>query len=190
MMEHAVTNKTATIPDENADLAELFRELHTSSDHLFTRPRTTYDFEQAHDVCGTEEVSPNDRFGARRGRGDLIDIEGGRVARQNRALSADTIQVRKDLFLKRHTVENCLNDEIHSVETVVGERGLNSFQAFVDPRLGEASTLDGVLIVLVNRGQAAIESRLVGIFEQNRDSSIGEYHGDPTTHGSCAHDGC
>ena len=190
MMEHAVTNKTATIPDENADFGELLRELHTSSDHLFARPLTTYDFEQAHDVCGTEEVSPNDRFGPRRGRGNLIDIERGGVARQNRAFSADLIQLREDLFLERHTFKNRLNHDIHFAEIVVAERGLNSFQALVDELLGEASAVDGVLIVLLNRGQAAVESRLVGIFEQHRNSGVGEYHGDPATHGSCADDGC
>src|SRR2546429_3262003 len=84
-MEHAVAHEAATVADQHADLAELLGKLHTSGDDFLAGCFASNDFQQAHDVRGTEEMRPDDK---RRptGRGcNLVDIQGGRVAGENRS---------------------------------------------------------------------------------------------------------
>src|SRR5207253_1417427 len=101
-MEHAVAHEAATVADQHADLAELLGKLHTSGDDFLAGCFASNDFQQAHDVRGTEEMRPDDK---RRptGRGcNLVDIQGGRVAGENGTGLADLVELRKDLFLERH----------------------------------------------------------------------------------------
>ena len=50
----------------------------------------------------------------------------------------------------------------------------------------EASALHRGRIVFANVGQPAVQGRLVGVFEQDRNAGIGKYHGDAAAHGACA----
>src|SRR5438034_6675499 len=117
-MEHAVAHEAATVADQHADLAELLGKLHTSGDDFLAGCFASNDFQQAHDVRGTEEMRPDDK---RRptGRGcNLVDIQGGRVAGENGTGLADLVELRKDLFLERHAFENRFDDQIHTRKSV------------------------------------------------------------------------
>src|SRR5262249_51597200 len=73
------------------------------------------------------------------------------------------------------------------VEAVVAEYRPNQFQSLFRELSCQASALHRTLVVFFNRGQPPIEGGLISIFEQHRNASIGEYHGDPTPHSSDAH---
>ena len=82
-MKHAVADKSATVPYQDADLAEFFRELHAGGDDFLAGGFAADNFEEPHHVCGTEEMRANDCLGTR-GRGsNLIDVQRGGVAGQN-----------------------------------------------------------------------------------------------------------
>ncbi len=61
--------------------------------------------------------------------------------------------------------------------------------ALVHHFLRKAAFFDGILVVLANCGQAAVERRLLHFFEQDGDTGIGACHRDAAAHGSRADDG-
>src|SRR5215831_6282676 len=56
--EHSVADKTAAVPNQNSDLADLLRQLHTSSDYFPARLLSPHNLEQAHHVRRTEKMGP------------------------------------------------------------------------------------------------------------------------------------
>ena len=100
----------------------------------------------------------------------------------------DAIQFGEDLLLQRHAFEDGLDDDVGLVEIGVIQGGLDQLQALVHHCLGEASALHRHGIILANGGQAAVERGLVGFLEYDRNSGVGEYHGDAAAHGAGADD--
>src|SRR5580693_5292648 len=92
-MEHAVADKSAAVPYQDADLADFFRELHARGDDFLAARFAADDFEQTHYVGGAEEVRADHSFGTC-GRGsNLVDTQRRGVARQDGAGLRDAVQL-------------------------------------------------------------------------------------------------
>ncbi len=55
-MQHAVADEAVTDARDDCQLANLLRQLHDRGEYVFGGCLAAYDFQQAHDVRGAEEV--------------------------------------------------------------------------------------------------------------------------------------
>ncbi len=140
-MEHAIADEAAAIADQHADLAQFFRKLHAGGDHFLAGGLAAHDFEQTHHVRRTEKMCADDRRRPRSGGCDLVDVQSGSVAGQDRARLADTIEFGEDFLLQRHALEDCFDHHIRLAEIVVAQSRLNQLHPLVHELLGEATTL-------------------------------------------------
>ena len=118
-MEHAIAHEAAAVAHQHADLAQLFRELHAGGDHFFAGGFATHDFEQPHDVGRAEEMGADDGRGPRGDGRDLVDVQRGRVAGQDRARLAHAVELAEDFLLQRHAFEDRLDHHVRLAEIVV-----------------------------------------------------------------------
>src|ERR1700722_18785686 len=151
-MEHTVANKSAAIANEHAHLAEPFRKLHPSGNHLFTGGFTPHQLHQAHYVRGTKEMRADDEVGAGGCRRNLIDVERRCIAGKDSTGLAHEIEFSENLPLERYSFEDRLNDHVHGGETFVPKSRLNQFQAFVHILLSEAAPFHRIRVILPNYG--------------------------------------
>src|SRR3989442_779844 len=158
--------------------SELLCQLHASGDHFFAGCLTAYDFEQAHDVRRAEKMCADHAFGPRSGRCDFVNIERGRVARQNRARPAHTNDLAEDLLLERHALEHGLDNHVDRCEALIVRCRLDQAEAFINELLREAATFDRTGVVLPDGCKPAIKGRLVHLFKQHGEAGVGENHGD------------
>ena len=112
MRQHAVADESVADADEHTDLADLARELHTGGNHALRRLLAAHDFEEPHDVGRREEMQADDEVRPLRHRGDLVDIEIGRVGSEDRALLDDPVELAEHVLLDVHVLEHGLDDEI------------------------------------------------------------------------------
>src|SRR5512140_1993153 len=130
-MEHAIADETAAVADQNADLSQLFRQLHAGGDHFFAAGFAPHDLEQAHDIGRTEKVSTDYGCGPPRRGCDLVDIQGRSVAGQDRSRLANAIEFAEDLFLKGHAFEYSFDHHVGLAEVLITQGGLDQVQTFV-----------------------------------------------------------
>src|SRR6202166_3564207 len=90
----------------------------------------------------------------------------------------------EDFFLERHALEHGLDDHIDLAEIVVAERRLDELQAFIHELLRKPAAFNRTLIVLLDGGQSAMKSRLVGLLQQHGKSGVGKYDGNSSAHRS------
>src|SRR5580658_4541317 len=140
-MKHAVADKAAAVPYEDADLADFLRELHAAGNDFFVAGFAANDFEEAHHVGRAEEMRAD--HGLRTcGRGsNLVDVERGRVASEDGARLADAIEFSEDFFLERHAFEDGFNHQIGIRKRIVTERRLNQLEPLVNKVLRETAAL-------------------------------------------------
>src|SRR5208283_4765456 len=186
--KHAVAYKAAAVAYQHSDFAQLLRELHAGGNHFFARLFPAHNLEQSHHVRRTEEVRSDHRFRPRGGPGDFIYVERRRVARQNRALSAGAVQVRKHGFLQRHAFENRLDHHVHTRERIVVAHRRDQLQTLIHECLREAPTLYRARVVLPDFSHTQIERRLIHILQQHRNARVGKHHRDPSAHRAGAND--
>ena len=79
-----------------------------------------YDLQQAHDICGTEEVKANDAFRARASRGNLIDVQIRRIAGQNRSGFGEPAQFGEHRPLHFDVFEDRFDDDVCTIEAGIG----------------------------------------------------------------------
>ncbi len=72
---------------------------------------------------------------------DLVDVQSGCVAGQDRARLAHAVEFGEDFLLQRHAFEDRLDHHVGLAEIVVAQRGLDQLQPLIDELLGEASAL-------------------------------------------------
>src|SRR3984885_4088084 len=162
--EHAIADEAATIAHEHADFAERFRKLHAGGDHFFAGGFAADDFEQAHDVRGTEEMCADDVCGTRSGGSDFVNVERGSITGEDGAGFADAIEFFEDFFFQGHAFEDSFDDQVDFCEIVVGERGSDAFEPLFGVLRSEAAALDGIGVIRLDGGEPAIERGLVCIF--------------------------
>src|SRR5258708_10604336 len=186
--EHAVSNKTHAIADENSDFPESFGKLHASRNGFPACRFASHDFEQTHDICRTEEMRADDELGARRAGSDLVDAQGGRIAGQNGAGFTNTIEFPKDFLLERHAFEDGFDHEVHARKSVEAQGGLNPCQTLIHKLLCEPAALHRVCIIFLYRCHPAVKRRLINFLKQDGKAGVGEDHANATAHGTGADD--
>src|SRR4029077_1061832 len=75
LMQHAIADKALADADQHADLADFPGKLHRGGNHRLGRRGAAYDFEQAHDVGGREEMHTEHAFRPAGNASNLVDIE-------------------------------------------------------------------------------------------------------------------
>ena len=101
----------------------------------------------------------------RRRRRDLVDVERRGVDGQDRAGLGDLVDFGEDLLLQRHVFEDSFDDDVGLFEPVVSRAAaVISAIRWSISLLRKAALLDGVLVVLADRGHAAIERLLRRLF--------------------------
>src|SRR5439155_12097334 len=75
------------------------------------------------------------------------------------------------------------------LESIVSKAWLDERQPLFHRFLRETSFLHGAFVVLAYSGQAAIECRLFGIYNEHRNSGVGAGHRNAATHRSSANNG-
>ena len=115
-------------------------------------------------------------------RGDLVDVERRCVGCQDGIGPSDAVEFGEDLLLERHALEDGLDDDVGLPKAVEAEGRFNSRQAFVHLCLRQPALLHGGSVVLADRGQPAIEGRLIDFLQEDGDSRIGVGHGDSAAH--------
>src|SRR5688572_273391 len=138
---HAIADEPFAVADDDADFAEPFGEQHGRGERLWRRRFTANDLDQPHDVCGAEEVQPYDLVRPRCGCRYRVDIERGRVRRDDAVRPRDTIQCRHDLFLERQILEDGLDDEIDVAKAVKANLWTDRRHPLLDLLRCEASSL-------------------------------------------------
>src|SRR5208282_432292 len=79
LVQHAIADEAMTHAHEYTDLADLSGKLHDGGDHRLGRLFATHDFQEPHHVRRREEVHADNVIRPARDRGDLVDVEVGRV---------------------------------------------------------------------------------------------------------------
>ena len=113
--------------------------------------------QQAHDIRRAEEVRADDvRRPPRRG-GDLVDIEGRGVGRQDGARLAQAVELAEHRLLDVHLLEHRLDDDVRLAHGGQVERSLDQRHPCVHRRLLQPALGDGRRVVPADdrRGRAS-----------------------------------
>ncbi len=147
-----------------------------------------HDFEQPHDVGRREEVHADDAFGARRARGDFIDIEVAGVRREDGAGLGDAVELAENLLLDVHVLEHRFDDQIGILQIFQRQRRGQPAHAGFDFLHAEPALLGAVFVIAADDGDAAIERFLLGFDDGDRNADRQEVHRDAAAHGAGADD--
>src|ERR1700728_3824204 len=186
--EHPIADKTGTVADQHSDFAQLLGKLHASGNDFLGGGPAAYDLDETHDIGGAEEMHADDKLGSCSRRCNLVDIERGCVASQNRPWLARAIELPENLFLQVHIFEDCFDRQIDVRESVKAQRRLNPIQTFIRELLCESAAFYRACVVLPYRPEAAVKSLPISVFEQDRNAFIREDHRDAAPHGSGPND--
>ncbi|MNR10048.1 hypothetical protein D3C85_1262770 [compost metagenome] len=97
--EHAVADEAEAHPGHHRDLADAFGDFQRSGQDIGGRGRAAHHFEQAHDVGRAEEMQADYVLRPACDDGNGVDIQGGGIARENRAGLAYLVQGTEHLLL-------------------------------------------------------------------------------------------
>src|SRR5262249_15037389 len=137
---------------------------------------------------GTEKMRANHHIGARGHRSDLVDVECRGVCCEYAAVSCNLVDFPEDLLLQSHVLEDRFNYDVNVLETIVGKLGADQCHPLTHRLRSQSSLIDRYSVILADREPAAIQSELVGVFKQNRNSCTGQSHSNASPHGSRADD--
>src|SRR4030095_15841582 len=99
-LPHTIADEAIAVPREHSDLTDTPRQRHGRSQRLRRALVSPHDFEQLHHLRGTEKVQTNDPLWMCGCAGYCIDVEGGRIGRQNGTGSYHGAQAPEDLLLE------------------------------------------------------------------------------------------
>ena len=90
---HAIADEAVADAGNHRDLADLLGQLHGGRQHVLRRLGAAHDFEQAHDIGGTEEMQADHILRTLGERRDLIEIQRRGVGGENGALPHHLIEL-------------------------------------------------------------------------------------------------
>ena len=181
-MEHAVTDEAVADADQHRHFVDPSPDRHRRGDGRLRRFLAADDLEQPHDVGRAEEVHADDALGSPRGRGDLVDVERGRVGGQHGARLRHLVEPGEHVLLDGHLLEHGLDDEIGVGEGIEVGGALDQAHALLDVVLGQPALGRRRLVILAHHAEAAIE-RLPGDLDHRHwNTDVGEVHRDAAAH--------
>ena len=186
--EHAVGDEPEAVADDDADLAELLGELERRGDRLLARLASAHDLEQLHHVRRAEVVvAEHLRRPAARAR-ELIDVERRRIRREDAVGPRHLAELGERGLLQVHVLEHRFGHDVHLVEAVVAGRRRDQRHRLLDLLRGHLALRHRDFVVAADRGDAAIERRLVHFLEQDRNAGVRVVHRDAAAHRARADD--
>ena len=127
-------------------------------------------------------------FRTRGRRSDFVHVEIRRVGGEDGALLHDPVELAEDFFLDVHVLEHGLDDEVAVGEVFECQRARQQAHALFNVFRLEAAALGGVLVVLADHRDAAVEGFLLRLHDRDRDTNVQEVHRNATAHGAGADD--
>ena len=181
-MQHAVADKTVAHPNDHADFLNGFADRLGRGQGLKARLIATDDFEQAHDIGRAEEMGADDLVRARGHRRNFINVERGRIGRQDTLGLGDRIQLSEDFLLDLHVFEHGFHNQVNLAERCVVQGWRDEPQALFHLFRREATSLGATFIVAAYYCQALGQKFLAGFEDGDGDTNIDEVHGNATAH--------
>ena len=120
---HAVTNKAVAHARYHRRLLDLLGQLHDGEQHIVGCFGATHHFEQLHHIGWAKEVGAHHVLGALGEAGDLIEVQCGRVGRQNGARFADAVELLEHGLLDIHVLKHRFNDQVNACQIAIAQRG-------------------------------------------------------------------
>ena len=182
--------KPRQLPTSTPTLPSFFDKLHAGGDHFLAGGLAADDLEQPHHVRRAEEVSADDRLRAARSP---------RRSRRCRAWRCCEARIASGLArrgrVRRRPASSapCLRRPLRRRCRPPRSRRRSAWAGCSARRSSiccwrEAALLHGVGVVLADGRQPAVERRLVGFLQQDRNAGVGEDHGDAAAHRARADD--
>ena len=188
-VEHAVAHETVADTDQHAHLVDRLGQLHDRRDGLLVGLRSADVLHQLHDVGRREEVGADHLLRPLGGGGDLVHIQRRGVARQDRALLADRVELAEDLLLDIHLLEHRFDHDVGLGKgTVVGDP-VDQRHALIHLLLRDPPARDRARVVLADDPEPLVQGLGRAFENPYRDAGVGEVHGDAAAHGAAADDG-
>src|SRR5213593_635094 len=182
LVEHAVADEAVANADQHRYLVDPSPDRHRRGDDRLRRFLAAHDLEQPHDVGRAEEVHADHALGPPRGRGDLVDVERGRVGGQHGARLRHLVEPGEHVLLDGHLLEHRLDDEIGVGESVEVGGALDQAHALLDVVLGQPTLGRRRLVILAHHAEAAIERLPGDLDHRHRNTDVGEVHRDAAAH--------
>ena len=188
LLDHAVTDEAVTDTGDNTGFLDLLRQRQRGCQYILGSRLAAHDFQQLHDVCRAEEVGTDHVLWPLGEVGDLVDVQGRGVRRQNCARLHNFVQFPEHGFLDAHVFKNSFNHDVGLTDFLVRQRALDECQTLIEFLLCQFAFLHRVFIIATNRGQTLVERFLLGFQQRHGQAGIDEVHGDTATHCAGADD--
>ena len=186
LVDHAVADKAITHARHHGGFLDGFGQFHGSGQHVFGGFLTTHHFQQLHDVGRAEEVQADNVFRALGEAGDLVQVQGGGVGRQDRALFAYLVQLFEDRLFDAHFLEYGFDDQVHVAQVVISQGRIEQGHLGFGVVFAHAAFLDPTFVDLANGFHATVQAFLLHLNQGDRDASVQEVDADAGAHGAAA----
>ena len=181
-MQHAVADKTVAHPNDHADFLNGLADRLGRGQSLKARLGAADDFEQAHDIGRAEEMGADDLVRAGGHRRNFINVERGRIGRQDTLGLGDRVQLREDLLFDLHVLEHGFHHQVNLAERRVVQGRRNETHTLLDLFRRESASPGAAFIVAAHYCQALVQKFLIGFEDGDREPGIGEVHGNAAAH--------
>mmetsp|Transcript_11181 Transcript_11181/g.15564 ORF Transcript_11181/g.15564 Transcript_11181/m.15564 type:complete len:356 (-) Transcript_11181:313-1380(-) len=122
-VEDAIGSESHAVPDSDRRFPQSLRVRNGGCKRLLGGRVCADDFQQWHDVGGSEEVKANDTVLCVRLLADNVDIDRGGVGGKDTVLAADALQILKDLLLDGDVLDDSLHHHVAALEALVAGGG-------------------------------------------------------------------
>src|SRR5262249_47490464 len=184
LVEHAIADEAVAHTYEDGHLADALAHRRRRRNRRLRRFGAAHVLEQPHDVGRAEEMHADDGLRPVGGGGDLIDVERGGIGGEHGVGRCDLVELREDCLLGGHVLEHRLDDDVGvSHRAQVCSAG-DEAHALLDVLRREPAPGCGVRVVLADDAEATVERLLRHLDHRDRDTNIGEVHGDAAAHGA------
>src|SRR5690554_5341587 len=186
---HAVADETVAYANRYGDLLQFLADGHGGGQHFVAGLLAAHHFQQAHDVGRAEEVQTDYIFRTLGEPGNLVQVQRGGVAGQDGAGLAVGIQSLEDLLLDTHVLEDGFHHHIHVGQVGVVGDAADQRHALLQRRFGQAAALDAHAIGVTGALNGGIAGSFADFQDLDRNTGVGEAHGDAHAHGATADHG-
>ena len=129
-------------------------------------------------------MQPDNILRARRHGGNLVNIQGRCIGRQNRARFADFIEIGENLLFQAHILKHSLNHQIAISEFFHLQHAANACHARIHFVLRKTPAIGRALIIAAHHAQAAGQRVFLGFDNNHLNAGRGEIHRNAAAHGS------
>ncbi len=139
-------------------------------------------------MAGEKKCSPTTASGRDVAAAIVVDVQIAGVRREDRARLGEAVELAEHLLLDRHVLEHRLDDQVGGGQRVEVERRGQQAHPRLDVGRRHPALGGGVLVILADRRDAAVERLLLRLDDRHRHAGVEEVHRDPAAHRARADD--